>query len=44
MWNPMSISYIFPGEPKGPFTARLKVRTGLSTEMLTIALDDQPLP
>ncbi len=44
MWNEMQISYSFSGESTGPITARLSVRTGLSTETLTISLDDQPLP
>lgn len=44
MWNESRVNYSFTGKATGPITARLTVRTGLSTEMLTIALEDQPLP
>ena len=44
MWNDASLSYSFSGEASGPFTARLSVRTGVSTETLTIDLNDEPLP
>lgn len=44
MWNDMQINYSFNGEMADSLTAKLTVRTGLTKEMLTLVLDDQPLP
>ncbi|MCZ6834914.1 MAG: hypothetical protein O7G85_04000 [Planctomycetota bacterium] len=44
MWNDSMINYSFEGVMAPSMTVKLKVRRGLSKHMITIALDDQPLP
>ena len=44
MWSDSQISYSFTGKFAEKMTAKFKVRTGLSTETISIKLNDQPLP
>ncbi len=44
MWNDAHLNYSFNGEYAENMTVKFKVRTGLSTEIVSIKLDDQPLP
>ena len=44
MWSDSNLNFSFNGQFAQNMTVKFKVRTGLSTEIVSIKLDDQPLP
>lgn len=44
MWSDANLNFSFNGEYAENMTVKFKVRTGLSTEIVSMKLDDQPLP